>query len=148
MATVCCSILSITDVIGFYSLGNYDLRLYRTCRVIHDCHQVRRDWWRYIQVADSLAWHLNPSKVECAWESFFAWRGYVHGISLPVTVPTLRPSSDSGDAEQDRAFTAVLDDYPGSDEDSMSRSSYSSCPDHPPEDSESELSGDDDACGR
>ena len=148
MATVCCSIPSITEVIGIYSLGNYELRLYRTCKVIHEAHQVRRDWWRHIQDADSLAWHLNPSKVECAWESFFAWRGSVHGISLPVTVPSLRLSSDSGDAEQDRAPTAVLEDYPGSDEDSMSRSSYSSCPDHPPEDSESELSWDDDACGR
>ena len=91
MATACCSIPSITEVFGIYSLGNHELRLYRTCKVIHDCHQVRRDWWRYTQVADSLAWHLNPSKVECAWESFFAWRGYVHGDPLPVTVPTLRP---------------------------------------------------------
>ena len=148
MATVCCSIPSITEVIGMFSLGNHELRLYRTCKVIHEAHQVRRDWWRHIQLADSLAWHLNPSKAQRAWDSFFAWREYVHGDPLPVTVPRLRPSSDdddaSGNAVEDRVPTAVLEDYPESDEDSTSHYSYSSCPDHSPDRSGSEFSEDED----
>ena len=140
MATVCCSIPSITEVIGMYSLGNHEMRLYRTCKVIHEAHQMRRSWWQHIQLANCLAWHLNPVKAKRAWESFFAWREYVYGDPLPVTVPSLRPSSESGDAEPTTGHNAFLEDYPGPDEESTSQSSYSSCPDHPPEDSASEFS--------
>ena len=146
MATVCCSIPSITEVIGMFSLGNHELRLYRTCKVIHVAHQVRREWWQHLQLADSLAWHLDPSKAQRAWDSFFAWQRYVHGDPLPVAVLRLRPTSDdedgSGNAVMERVPTAALEDYPESDEDSLY--SYSSCPDHPPlENSESEFSEDD-----
>ena len=127
-----------------YSLGNHEMRLYRTCKAIHEAHQMRRSWWQHIQLANCLAWHLNPVKAKRAWESFFAWREYVYGDPLPVRVPSLRPSSGSGDAEPTTAHNAFLEDYPGPDEESMSQSSYSSCPDHPPEDSESEFSEDDD----
>ena len=146
MATVCCSIPSITEVIGMFSLGNHELRLYRTCKVIHVAHQVRREWWQHLQLADSLAWHLDPSKAQRAWDSFFAWQRYVHGDPLPVAVLRLRPTSDdedaSGNAVVERVPTAALEDYPESDEDSLY--SYSSCPDHPPPESpESDFSEDD-----
>ena len=143
MATVCCSIPSITEVIGMFSLGNHELRLYRTCKVIHEAHQARREWWQHLQLADSLAWHLDPSKAQRAWDSFFAWQRYVHGDPLPVAVLRLRPTSDDendgGNAVVERVPTATLEDYPESDEDSLY--SYSSCPDQPPpESSESEFS--------
>ena len=148
MATVCCSTLSLTEIIGMFSLGNHELRLYRTCKVIFETHQVRHDWWRHLQRADSLAWHLDPCKAQCSWDSFFAWREYVLGDPLPVAIPSLHPMSDEeddgGNAVANRVPTAILEDYPESDEDSMSRYSYSSCPDYPPvESSESDFSEDD-----
>ena len=148
MATVCCSTLSLTEIIGMFSLGNHELRLYRTCKAIFETHQVRRDWWRHLQLADSLAWHLDPSKAQRSWDSFFAWREYVLGDPLPVAIPSLRPMSDEeddgGNAVANRVPTAILEDYPESDEDSMSRYSYSSCPDYPPAaSSESDFSEDD-----
>ena len=148
MATVCCSIPSITEVIGMFSLGNHELRLYRTCKVIHVAHQVRREWWQHLQLADSLAWHLDPSKAQRAWDSFFAWQRYVHGDPLPVAVLRLRPTSDdedaSGNAVVERVPTATLEDYPESDDDSRSSYSYSSCPDRSPDPSGSEFSDEED----
>ena len=131
-----------------FSLGNHELRLYRTCKVIHVAHQVRREWWQHLQLADSLAWHLDPSKAQRAWDSFFAWQRYVHGDPLPVAVLRLRPTSDdedaSGNAVVERVPTATFEDYPESDDDSRSSYSYSSCPDRSPDPSGSEFSDEED----
>ena len=141
LATDCCSILPITEVLCVHLLGNEEMRLYRTCKVIYDAHQVRRSWWQHIQLANCLAYHLNPVKAKRAWDSFFAWREYVYGDPLPVRVPGLRPSFGSDDEDPVTAHNVSLEDYHGPDEwESMSHSSYSSCPDHPPEDSASEFS--------
>ena len=56
-----------------------------------------------------------------------------------MRVPSLRPSSGSDDEDPATAHNASLEDYHGPDGwESMSHSSYSSCPDHPPEDSASD----------
>ena len=141
MATDCCSILSITEVLCIHLLGNEEMRLYRTCMTIYDSHQVRREWWQHVQHTNCLMYHLNPVKAKRAWDSFFAWRDYVYGGSLPEYFHGLRPSSGSDDDNPATAHNASLEDHYGPDEwESMSHSSYSSCPDHPPEDATSEFS--------
>ncbi len=139
-----------------FSLGNHELRLYRTCKAIHVAHQVRREWWQHLELADSLAWHLDPSKAQRAWDSFFAWQRYVHGVPLPVAVLNIRPESD----EESARGNAIMERIPtASDEENergnavaglaptayeeYSSYSYSSCPDSPPPDSyESDFSED------
>ena len=136
-----------------FSLGNHELRLYRTCKVIHIAHRVRREWWQHLRLADSLAWHLDPTKAQRSWDSFFAWQRYVHGVPLPVAVLRVRPESDeendSGNAVMERVPTAsdeenergnaVVGRTPTAS-DEYSLYSYSSCPDRSPDPSGSEFS--------
>ena len=138
MAAVCCSISSITEIIGMFSLGNHELRLYRTCKAIHAAHRVRREWWQHLELADSLAWHLDPSKAQRAWDSFFAWQRYVHGVPLPVAALSIRNDSDD---DNERILTVVERCRTESEE--YSPYSYSSFHDSPPpESSESDFSED------
>ena len=117
-----------------FSLGNYELRLYRTCKAIHVAHKVRREWWQHLDLSGSLAWHLDPTKAARAWDSFFAWQRYVHGIPLPVAVLNVRPDSDD-----DTGGNAMMDEC-HTDPDEYSPYSYSSCPESGPESDESESS--------
>ena len=136
MAAACCSIPSITEIIGMFSLGNYELRLYRTCKAIHVAHTARREWWQHLDLSGSLAWHLDPAKAERAWDSFFAWQRYVHGIPLPVAVLNVRPNSD----DENVGGNAIAD-HCRSEQDEYSPYSYSSCPESsPPESYESDSS--------
>ncbi len=137
MAAYCCSIPSITEIIGMFSLGNYELRLYRTCKTIHVAHTVRREWWQHLDLSGSLAWHLDPTKAEHAWDSFFVWQRYVHGTPLPVAVLNVRPDSD--DETGGNAAVEQCQEDP----DEYSPYSYSSCPESsPPESYESDFSED------
>ena len=121
-----------------FSLGNHELRLYRTCKAIHVAHKVRREWWQHLELADSLAWHLDPSKAQPAWDSFFAWQRYVHGVPLPVAVLGIRNDSDD---ENERGNAVVERCRTESQE--YSPYSYSSCPESsPPESYASDFSED------
>ena len=126
MATECCCIPSITEVLCIYLLGNHEIRLYRTCQAIFISNQVRREWWQHVQVMNCLAYHMTPGRGQRSWNCFIDWRDCIYGGVLAAY-----PDN------------ASLEDYHWPDGlESASHSSYSSCPDHPPDDSASECSDD------
>ena len=84
MATVCCSFPSITETIGMYSLGNHEIRLYRTCKASFSKSEVRRKWWQHVQIMKCLPFHLSPVTAHRSWHAFVSWRDYVYRNVLPA----------------------------------------------------------------
>ena len=91
-----------------------------------------------MDLAECVAWHLDPSNAQRAWDSFFTWQRYVHGIPLPVAALNVRHDSDDenvgGNAIMERCRT---------EHEEYSPYSYSSCPESSPHESyESDFSED------
>ena len=83
MATDCYSIPSITDVFCIHLLAHDELRLYRTCKVIHDNHRGRREWWQHVKQLYALAFHTTPGMGQRSWDCFTVWRDCMMGKPLP-----------------------------------------------------------------
>ena len=49
MATDCCCIPSINEVLCIHLLVYDELRLYATCKVNHAEHHERREWWQHVK---------------------------------------------------------------------------------------------------
>ena len=94
MATACFSISSITEIIGMYTLGNHEIRLYRACKAIFNNSEVRREWWQHVKFMKHLPLHLSPATAPRSWQAFVSWRNYVYGGVLPAYPPYFDMTSD------------------------------------------------------
>ena len=83
MATNCCCIPSITEVLCIHLLAYDEMRLYQTCKVIHAHHHERREWWQHVKQLNALAFHTTPGMGQRSWNCFTVWSNCVFRDTVP-----------------------------------------------------------------